>query len=110
MTRKVLRTDVPGKRERGQKIRRKDASQRDMKRTGLGAGGQGDGRGVGRSSVIPATLDDRKSQGNRRRTSVTLWKDTHITQSLADYTTHNWSSWKQLLLQLISSAIVSTHY
>ena len=62
--RKVLRADIPGKRKRGRpKTRWQDACQRDLKSTGLRAGARRTGRcGEGRSSVIPATLHDGKSQ------------------------------------------------
>ena len=43
LMRKVLRTDVPGKRKRGQpKARWKDACKRDLKSTGLRAGEETD--------------------------------------------------------------------
>ena len=68
--RKVLRADTPGKRKRGQpKTRWKDACQRDLKSTGQRERARRrTGRcGEERSSVIPATLHDGKSQRKRRR-------------------------------------------
>ena len=66
--RKVLRVDIPGKTKRGRpKTRWKDACQRDLKSTGLRAARRRTGRGgEERSSVIPATLRDWKSQRKRK--------------------------------------------
>ena len=70
--RKVLRADIPGKRKRGRpKTRWKDACQRDLKSTGLRAGEERTGRcGEERSSVIPATLHDGRSQRKIRRRPI----------------------------------------
>ena len=72
--RKVLRADIPGKRKRGRpKTRWKDACQRDLKSTGLRAARRWTGQcGEERSSVIPATLHDGKSQRKRRSSCLYL--------------------------------------
>ena len=55
--RKVLRTDIPGKRKRGRpKTRWKDACQRDLKSTGLRAGEETD-RAMWRRKIISHTGD-----------------------------------------------------
>ena len=62
--RKVLRADIPGKRKRGRpKTRWKDACQRDLKSTTESRRGGGEER----SSVIPVTLHDGKSQRKKER-------------------------------------------
>ena len=55
--RKVLRSDIPGKRKRGQpKTSWKDACQRDLKSTGLRAGKETD-RAMWRRKIISHTGD-----------------------------------------------------
>ena len=66
--RSVLWTDTRGKWKRGRpKTRWKDTCQRDMKNTGLRAGEEMD-RATWRMKISShsATLDDGKSQENRR--------------------------------------------